>query len=125
MKQRLYSQFKQHQLISGFCLLVLDAIFFNLTNPSKVPSALLIIGFGLAALTTYYIVRFLLAILTIYGLPLRDHGRRPAIFIGVVAAIMIALQSLGELTLRDVVVLILLSIITYLYMSYGRASRRG
>ena len=125
MKHNLYIYLKQRQTLFGLGLIVLDVVFFNATNPNRVPSAFLIVGFVLAALSVYVLWRFLLAVASMYGLPLRDRGRRPAMFLGVASAVTLALQSLGELTLRDVVVLMLLSLIAYIYTSYGRATRRS
>jgi hypothetical protein len=104
-------------------LAVFDIGFFNTTNPSKTPSGLLIVGFVLVALSVYAVLRILLVLATIYGLPLAQHGRRQALFLGGVCAVLVALQSLGELTLRDVVVLVLLTLIAYLYTTYGRGAR--
>jgi len=58
-----------------------------------------------------------------YGLPLKNRGKRISMLLGVSGGIAVALQSLGELTLRDVVVLTLLSGLAYVYMSYGRGQK--
>jgi hypothetical protein len=124
MKQRLTYHLKQRRTVIGLVLLALDGLFFSLTNPDKVPSVLLIVGFGLVALSIYYLFRLLLAVAAVYGAPLQDGGRRPALFLGISCSLAVALQSLGELTLRDLVVLALLTAIAYIYTSYGRASKR-
>jgi hypothetical protein len=113
------------QTISGLVLVVADGLFFTTTNPNKVASSVLIVGFALVALTIYGLLRLLLAVATFYGLPLKNRGRRIALLIGISTAIGVALQSLGELTLRDVVVLILLTGLIYVYTSYGRDHKRG
>lgn len=118
------NRFKQPQLLAGVVLAVLDIGFFSSTNPTKMPSGLLIVGFVLVALSIYALLRMLLGIASIYGLPLAEHGRRQALFLGGVCAVLVALQSLGELTLRDVVVLVLLALIAYLYTTYGRGAGR-
>lgn len=115
---------KRHLILAGLGLLGIDALFFNLTNPDKVPSVLLIVGFLLVALSIYVFLRLLLAVASMYGLPLHKRGRRAALFLGVSCAVAVALQSLGELTLRDNVVLALFSILAYIYTSYGRTSPR-
>lgn len=112
------------QTIAGLVLVIADSLFFTMTNPNKVASSVLIIGFTLVALTIYGFLRLGLAAATFYGLPLKNRGRRIALLIGISMAIAVALQSLGELTLRDVVVLILLTGIVYIYTSYGRDQKR-
>ena len=81
---------------------------------------MLIVGFVLVALSTYGLLRLCLAMLAFYGVPLKHKGRRIALLVGISCAISLALQSLGELTMRDVVVLTLLSGLAYIYMTYGR-----
>lgn len=120
MKFNLVHQLKRRHSLAGLGLIGLDVAFFSLTNPEKVSSGLLIVGFLLVALSIYGLLRLVLAIASIYGLPLRDRGRRAALFLGVSCASAVALQSLGELTLRDEVVLALLSLLAYVYVSYGR-----
>ncbi len=123
MKQRLASILNHRSLAAPLALLGVDIVFFSTTNPNRVPSALLIVGFLLVALSIYALLRLVLAIGSVYGLPVQGRGRRPALFLGVCAAVMLALQSLGELSLRDVIVLALLGLIAYVYTGYGRDSR--
>jgi hypothetical protein len=117
---KLTSQLHKRHIAAGVILVLADGLFFGITNPARVPSAVLIIGFVLVALTMYGVLRLLLAIAAFYGLPMASHGKRVALFIGIAGAIALALQSLGELSPRDVVVLALLSVLAYVYVSYGR-----
>lgn len=107
-------------MLLGLALVAVDAAFFGLTNAARVPSGLLIVGFLLVALSIYVLFRAALGVLSIYGAPLKDHGKRPALYISLWAGLLVALQSLGELSPRDVVVLALLMAIAYLYTTYGR-----
>ena len=120
------SQFSPgRQTIAGLVLVAADSLFFTTTNPNKVASSVLIVGFVLVALSIYGLLRLALAAATFYGLPLQNRGRRVALLVGISIAIAVALQSLGELTLRDVVVLILLTGLIYVYTSYGRDQKRS
>ena len=102
-------------------LIGLDSLFFGLTSPTKVPSILLIVGFLLLALTIYHLFRLFLVVISLYGLPTRDHAKRLArLFAGLVAGVL-ALQSIGELSLRDIMVLTPLAGILYAYLTYGQA----
>ena len=111
--------------IAGLVLVVADSLFFTTTNPNKVASSVLIVGFVLVAFSIFGLLRLVLAAATFYGLPLQNRGRRVALLVGISMAIAVALQSLGELTLRDVVVLILLTGLIYVYTSYGHDQKRS
>jgi hypothetical protein len=105
-------------------LLAADGLFFGLTDPDKVPSFFLMVGFLLCAGTLYVLIRALLAASSWYGLPFNRHGSRLARVITVTAGALIALQSIGELGSRDILVLMPLTLISYLYVSYGRTTPR-
>jgi len=108
------------EIIRAGSLLAADALFFSLTNPLKVASWLLIAGFGLAAATLYYFLRSAVRVASWYGLPVsRRQQRRVAEVAGILIGLL-ALQSIGQLSPRDVLVLLPLLLVTYLYSSYGR-----
>jgi hypothetical protein len=109
--------------LTVFLLLVADGLFFTLTNPNSVPSGVLIVGFVLLAISLYVVLRLSLTAMAFYGLPLNQHSKRIALVLGLSGSLGIALQSLGELTARDILVLSLLSAIAYVYMSYGRGEQ--
>ena len=106
-------------------LLVLDTIFFTRTDAHSVASVTLIVGFLLLVTTVYLCLRRLLALARVYGLPFSQHERRFAIFGTGVVALFIGLQSMGELSRRDLLVSVPLTVVLYLYFSYGKAKARG
>ena len=99
-------------------LLVVDAVIFGGSDPQKVPSIMLIIAFLLLIATFYYLVRSFIKAAGWYGLKTRHPGRLAAV-ITVVAGFIMALQSIGELTGRDILVLLPFVVIGYLYAAYG------
>lgn len=99
-------------------LLIIDSLFFTLTNPSNVASVLLMVGFILLALTMFIGITKLLALSGLYGLPLGPHKYRLALFGTAVLGGLVALQSIGELTIRDLIVVLPLALILYVYLSY-------
>lgn len=104
-------------------LLAVDGMIFGLTDPQQVPSFLLAGGFILLAVTLYQVVLALLHAASWYGLPGGAHRRKQArVLTGLVSG-LIALQSIGELGPRDVLVLLPLALIAYLYTSYGKEER--
>jgi len=105
----------------GLGLLVADGIFFTLTNSSRVVSSLLMLGFLLLVISLYYLYSWLLAAAQLYGLPFSSHRRRLTLFVTGVSACLLALQSIGELSARDGLVLLPLAVVLYIYLGYGRA----
>lgn len=105
-------------------LLASDVLFFVLTNPKTVAAPLLVVGFLLLTATIYILLKAGLWLGGLYGLPLGGHRQRLALFGTGVIGGLLALQSIGELTGRDVLVLLPLAVLLYVYLSYGRAKAR-
>jgi hypothetical protein len=118
MKRKL----KPHtKLVLG--LFSVDLLFFSLTDPLQVPSVLLIVAFLLFAVTFYQVMRQLFRLAHTYGVPVGAKATRLARIITGVIGVLIALQSMGQLSARDIWVLIPLALLTYLYVSYGQSNR--
>jgi len=103
-------------------LVAVDGVVFGFTNAANVPSFVLMAGFLLLAVTFYYLIRGLLAAAGLYGLAVRRKRRLAAVMTGSISG-LVALQSIGELNARDVLVLIPLMLIGYIYTSYGKSTR--
>lgn len=108
---------KQIVQLSG--LVLVDAVVFGTTNPQETPSYMLIVGFLLFCATVYYIFRAMIAILGVYGVKIR-HRQRLLRTMTALTAGMVALQSIGQLAPRDVLVLLLLAVLLYVYMAYAK-----
>lgn len=100
-------------------LIAIDILFFGFTNPTNVASWLLIVGFGLVVATLYVSLRLALSIGGVYN-PWFQRQRRPVAYLTGVLAAMLALQSIGQLSLRDSVVLLVLSAVLAVYYGYSR-----
>lgn len=107
----------------GITLLAADGLFFGLTNPGQVASSELMIGFLLLVATLYYLYGRFLAAISLYGLSLSRRPRRVALFATGVSAGLLALQSIGELSFRDILVLGPLALVLYVYLGYNRRSK--
>ncbi len=107
--------------ISG--LLLADALVFGLTNPNDTLSFMLIVGYILLCATIYYLLDGFLSLSKLYGVPLRHKKRflRSAVLL---ISGLVALQSIGQLSPRDALVLAPLSALAYLYVAYARTSRQ-
>lgn len=104
-------------------LVVLDVMFFGNTNTANVPQFFLILGFLLLLINVYIAAYLLFSIMKIYGLPL-SHKRRLSMFAAGFVGILIALQSIGELSPKDVLVLMPIAVISYLYLIYSTKSEQ-
>ncbi len=102
-------------------LCIADGIVFGGTSASSVASPMLITGFLLLAATAYQLLRVLITLASLYGLQVK-RSRRLAVSLTGLASGLVALQSIGELSSRDALVLLPLAIIGYLY---SQARLRG
>ena len=105
------------------CLLIFNGLIFSGTNAQQVPSIILMVGLISISLTFYHIAHGLLMALKIYGVQVR-HGRRLATYVALLAGALLAWQSMGQLHQRDVIVLLPLLTVGYLYKTYNPAARR-
>jgi hypothetical protein len=101
---------------------VLDVLFFGLTNPAQVAPLWLMAGFILAAATVYWLIRLTLLVLALYFRGLKSQQRQLTTLLTAVATIMIGMQSMGQFSLKDFLVLIPLVLIGYFYIRYNRRS---
>ncbi len=108
---------KKIVMIGG--LATVDALFFGLTNPARVPSLWLIVGYGFVVATLYAGLRLVLSVGGVYSPWFQRQGRPVGYTTGVLAAVL-ALQSIGQLSLRDVVVLLVLSAVLAVYYDYSK-----
>ncbi|HYH36008.1 MAG TPA: hypothetical protein VD706_00740 [Candidatus Saccharimonadales bacterium] len=107
--------------ISG--LLLADLLVFGNTNPNNSLSIMLIIGYILFCTTMYYLLDAVLSLSRLYGVRFKHKKRflRSAI---VLISGLVALQSIGQLSSRDLMVLAPLSVLLYLYIAYIRSGRQ-
>ncbi len=80
-------------------------VFFNLVSPTAVPLVMLVVGFVMLGLLFYGVLKLVLLI-TGLQTKLRPMQRRAIVLLGVfLPLLLIMLQSLGQLTIRDVLTL--------------------
>lgn len=98
-----------------FCILALGFLFVG-TQPDKLPSLMLVMPFLL------FFVLFLAMARWLFVRMGMNHPRNTGLsmLLAGLPVVLLALQSLGQLTLRDVIMLSALFAITYFYM-YRRA----
>ncbi len=103
-------------------LIMADGLFFGLTDPLKLPSFMLFPAFVLLAASLYAAFGMTLSVSNVHGPPPKTRRRIAAAF-AVLLAGLIALQTIGELGARDIIILVPLAILASMYTSYNREQR--
>lgn len=105
-------------------LLAADGLLFGLTDATKVPAAVVMLGVILICATFGYLIYGSLSMLRLYGLPIKRR-RQLVVYVTGVFAMLLALQSIGELRPRDAAVLLPLAVIAYLYSIYAKSGEHN
>jgi hypothetical protein len=112
---------KSHRIAKLTRLLILfaaDGLFFSLINPNSVYSFVIVIGFLLLALTIYALIDFLL-VLAERIVPFSLHTKKRIAFAStLVLSLLVAMQSIGQLTSKDILAMVPLVIVLSFYLSY-------
>lgn len=103
-------------------LIIINVGFFGLTDPSKVNSGLLIVGYLLLVVTLFAAFRLFARAISLYGVP-QTHANRIMGMFGGILSLCLALSSVGELSMRDLVVIIPLAVLLYIYLFYAKAAK--
>ena len=98
-------------------LLLGGMIFFSVTNPSDSQPAVLMAGFALILGILYSALRLISRLFNLAE-RMRPGQHKGLLFTGtVLPVLLLALQSLGQLTVRDVVTLVVLFVVAHFYVS--------
>ncbi|MHB1864991.1 MAG: hypothetical protein ACYCPS_02400 [Candidatus Saccharimonadales bacterium] len=100
-------------------LLVIDSLFFGLTDPNTVNSVFLLISFVLFGASLYVLIQIILVYLIKLGFKFKNR-KKIAVFAAVLVSLLLALQSVGQLTGRDVLIFIPLTVLLFIYIAYIR-----
>lgn len=109
----------RHYLI----LLVVDSLFFGLFSPSQ-SSWLLLPGFALLIATIYGVFTLLVRLMGKFITIKAAMQKKITVFGTFVIGVILALQSLGQLTPKDIITVIPLLAVLYLYISYFTLKRQ-
>lgn len=101
-------------------LLAADCSVFTLVNPQRASAPWLIIGYALLGLTLFGLANLLASVLKSYGERPHRTGRRLLRYGATIGVVLIGLQSIGQLTAKDVLTLLPFAVLAYLYFGYGR-----
>lgn len=97
----------------------LTILLFCSVNAHNAPTWVIISGLILLCVSLYYLFYGLLALLGLYGIHLA-HRRQKALYLTILAGLLLALKSTGELSARDIWVLAPLAALGYFYGLYSR-----
>ncbi len=111
--------FKSKLYLELITVVALDAIFFGITDPNKVNSLWLIAGFVLLGLSLYVVIKIVLVFLVKLGLKIKNR-RKLAIFSAGLICFLLALQSIGQLSLKDVLIIVPITVLLYVYLAFIR-----
>lgn len=113
---------KHRKKMLGSVLFVADLLFFGITNPDSVSSLTLFSGFLLLAATLFYGTWVFLSLAARAGLRVGAHERKAGLGVAGLMALLLALQSIGQLGTRDIAVAIPFALLVYAYVTYGQSS---
>lgn len=117
MKQKLLHN-RTTQICAG--LLVADFAVFTGVNPRQASAPWLIIGYILLGLTLFGLSSLVSAALKNYGESVHLKAKRLLRYGAAVLVTTVGLQSIGQLTVKDVATLLPLVLLAYLYFGYGK-----
>lgn len=83
------------------------------TDPRRLPSFMLIVPFVLSAILLFSIIRL---VLHLFGL-LGTQSKQVAVLGSAIPTLLLVLQSVGQLTIRDAGIVVLLTSLSYFYIS--------
>lgn len=114
---------RHFQLCAG--LVLADIIVFTSINPSSASAPWLIIGYLLLGVTFFGFANLFASGLRGYGKGPYVVGKRFLRYSAATCMALIGLQSIGQLTVKDVVALVPLAVLAYLYFGYGKRFQAG
>lgn len=105
-------------------LLGANIVYFCFINPRGANPAVLFGGFFVLALDIYALFRVIGKVFRLVTNRTR-RSRRPVIIATCTAVVLTALQSIGQLTLKDTVALAIIGLIILFYTTYFRPAAKG
>lgn len=113
----LMPQINKKKLAYFLILLLSEGVLFGLSNPAHAPALLLVTGFIMLVATFYFFTLFCIWLIT-SGRPSR-LVRKAGWLLTIFVAFLLAMQSIGELVWYDILALLPLLLILFLYLSYA------
>lgn len=96
-------------------LLGVNILLFSWTSPLESPALVVIIGFIVASIDIFVAVRLLVRFICVLAPKMTTYKRRLTFSVTSFSVFALALASLGQLTSRDVIVVLIIWILGYMY----------
>lgn len=107
-------------------LFAANAFLFGTTNAATAPPLVIMVGFLLLVVTIFAVVYVAVGAARWYGISISLRSRRRfAVSITGVTGLLVALQSIGGISGRDILVLMPLAALGYMYSVYTKTNRRN
>lgn len=101
-------------------LIAADCLVFTMVDPAESSAYWLIGGFLLFGATLFAVSGLIASALKAYGEQTHRRARRLGRYSAAIIMVLIGLQSIGQLTVKDVLTFLPLVVIAYLYFGYGK-----
>jgi hypothetical protein len=105
-------------LLGGLALL--NLVIFGLTDPVNSMPIVVILGFLVLSLDLYLVVRLVVWFLSLFIGKVQLHRRRLTILFTTFLVVCLGLGSIGQLTWRDLLVVVVVAAVAYFYSLYFR-----
>jgi len=113
---------RRHHVLFYLLLAVMNMIIFSWTSPLESPAIVVIGGFVLASVDLFVVILLLVRFLCRLLPSLRRFQRRITVSLVSFGVITLALASLGQLTWHDLIVVIVIWVLGYMYSLRFRLS---
>lgn len=123
MQIKIKKLFKTKLVRLSLALFVLDLIFFGGLNSSRVSQIILEVGYVTLLANIYLLSYGLTSLIRLYGLVIKNP-KRFSIYTTSFLGVIIGLQSVGELSGHDIIVVLLLAVGSYSYLNYVSKTRQ-
>ena len=97
----------------------IDLLFFGFVNPVSGHSYVAIVGSLLLAISIYIMLRLIVMLFSVFFPISQRSQNRLGVFLSLVAVFLLLMQSVGQLSARDVLAVVPLMLISYLYIGYS------
>jgi hypothetical protein len=99
-------------------LMMLDILFFGLVNPTTSNSYVVILGCILIILSTYALVLIVTRLVAIFIPVSVATQKRFTLFVSLLLVFILLMQSIGQLSTRDLIAILPLLAVLYIYLTY-------
>lgn len=100
-------------------LMGIDGLFFSALNPNSSSSFIIITGCIVLAASLYVLCSGAMSLFARIGIVRQASARRLSIFLALFLAVIVLMQSIGQLSVRDIFALVPFACVLYLYSSYA------